>query len=300
MAQSRNGDGTSPPSAGTPAFLEVRGVAQGFRSGFWMRRKIVLSDLRLSLRKNAVLGLVGPNGAGKTTLIHLLTGIKRPISGEVLLEGKNVLDPRVRGGIGYLPERPHFYEFLTGRAFLMTLGAVSRMDRESLASRVPLLLERVGLKQAADRELRTYSKGMLQRIGIAQAILHSPSFVVLDEPMSGLDPRGRTELKELIRELAREGRTLVMSSHVLEDVDELCDQVALIQGGRLEHLTEDDERWREREEHSEFEVWAGGARYSSRGGPELHQTLSGLIAGGSRITSVKQVRRGWEGSIHVD
>ncbi|MGZ3689225.1 MAG: ABC transporter ATP-binding protein [Bdellovibrionota bacterium] len=213
--------------------LEINGVNQVFRSGFWMRRVQVLFDVHLKVPEKSIFGFLGANGAGKTTLIHLITGLREPTSGTVRVAGFDAHSREARSKIGYLPERPYFYEHLTGEGLLRYFGTISGMNSSRLQSRIPKVLSVVGMKEARRVELRKYSKGMLQRIGIAQAILHDPEFLVLDEPMSGLDPLGRKEIRELISQLAGEGRTVFFSSHVIPDVEAICDQVALIQKGKL-------------------------------------------------------------------
>lgn len=198
-----------------------------------MRPTEILSDVSLSVPEHSIFGFLGANGAGKTTLIHLIVGLRRPVTGEVRLRGHFAASREARMQIGYLPERPYFYEHLTGEGLLYYFGALSGMKRAAVTSRIPQVLSRVGMERARKVELRRYSKGMLQRIGIAQAILHDPEFLVLDEPMSGLDPVGRKEIRELILDLAREGRAIFFSSHVIPDVEAICDRVAVIQKGRI-------------------------------------------------------------------
>ena len=155
------------------------------------------------------------------------------MTGHVLVDGRDAMTPEARAQVGYLPERPYFHEHLTGKELLQYFGKLAGMKRAVLGSRINQVLKTVGMAEAGDLELRRYSKGMLQRIGIAQAILHDPEFLVLDEPMSGLDPMGRKEMRELILELAAHGRTIFFSSHIIPDVEAICDQVALLQRGRL-------------------------------------------------------------------
>jgi ABC-2 type transport system ATP-binding protein len=213
--------------------LEVTNVHQKFRSGFWMTQAHVLKDVSLNVPEKSVFGFLGANGAGKTTLIHLLVGLRKPTAGSVKLRGVPTYEPAARARIGYLPERPYFHEHLTGEGVLKYFGALSGMPSSQVMDRIPKVLATVNMSHARHLELRRYSKGMLQRIGIAQAILHDPEFLVLDEPMSGLDPVGRKEMRELIVSLASEGRTVFFSTHVIPDVEAICDQVALIQKGQL-------------------------------------------------------------------
>ena len=198
-----------------------------------MKQNNILHGISFDVPARSIFGFLGPNGAGKTTLIHLITGIRRPKSGRVLLHGMDTQTPEARVRIGYLPERPYFHEHLDGEAFLHYFGALSGLSREQVAAKIPSVLDAVGMSHARRLELKNYSKGMLQRIGIAQAILHDPELLVLDEPMSGLDPVGRKEIRELILKLAAEGRTVFFSSHVIPDVEAICDQVAIIEKGRL-------------------------------------------------------------------
>jgi ABC-2 type transport system ATP-binding protein len=213
--------------------LQVTQANQIFRAGFWMSRVQVLHDVTVSVPERSIFGFLGANGAGKTTLIHLIVGLRRPVSGSVRLRGIDTFLPTARSRIGYLPERPYFHEHLTGDGLLRYFGALSGMRRGPVTDRISTVLAAVGMTAARHVELRKYSKGMLQRIGIAQAILHDPEFLVLDEPMSGLDPLGRKEIRELILALSAEGRTIFFSSHVIPDVEAICDQVALIQKGKL-------------------------------------------------------------------
>jgi ABC-2 type transport system ATP-binding protein len=213
--------------------LRVENVVQEFRTGFWMRRTRVLHEVSLEVPERSIFGFIGANGAGKTTLIQLIVGLRRPTGGAVTIDGLAAHTPEARARIGYLPERPYFHEHLTGEGLLRYFGALAGMSRARVEERIAPVLEAVGMSHARRLELRNFSKGMLQRIGIAQAILHDPRFLVLDEPMSGLDPLGRKEMRELIQGLAAEGRTVFFTSHVIPDVESLCDQVALIRKGRM-------------------------------------------------------------------
>lgn len=213
--------------------LQVDTVHQVFRSGFWMKRVHVLKGVSLHVPKKSIFGFLGPNGAGKTTLIQLIVGIKRPVKGRVLVDGFDAQTTAARRKVGYLPERPYFHEHLTGADLLQYFGALSGMSRAEVRAKTPALLDLVGMARARDVELKNYSKGMLQRIGIAQAMLQDPEFLVLDEPMSGLDPIGRKEMREVILHLAGQGRTILFSTHVIPDVEAICDSVAIIKKGEL-------------------------------------------------------------------
>ncbi len=213
--------------------LEMNNVRQSFRAGFWLKEVEVLKGISFTVPDRSIFGFLGPNGAGKTTLIHLITGIKRPTSGSLKLDGISTHEKDAKTRIGYLPERPYFYDHLTGEKLLRFFGRLTGMSDGAIDEKIPSILESVGMSHARHLELKKYSKGMLQRIGIAQALVHSPDFLVLDEPMSGLDPVGRKEIRELILSLAREGRTIFFSSHVIPDVESICDSVAMIRKGEL-------------------------------------------------------------------
>ena len=213
--------------------IEIANVHQSFRTGFWMKQATVLRDISFRIPARSVFGFLGANGAGKTTLIQLMVGLREPTKGSILLEGVPCTHIESRAKIGYLPERPYFHEHLTGEKLLAYFGALSGMSSDAIKKRTPVVLAEVGMSHAGKMELKKYSKGMLQRIGIAQAILHNPRFLVLDEPMSGLDPIGRKEMRELIIRLGAEGRTVFFSSHVIPDVEAVCDQVVVIQKGKI-------------------------------------------------------------------
>jgi len=213
--------------------LEVSNVDHSFRVGFWLKSVQVLHGVNLTIPQKSIFGFLGANGAGKTTLIHLITGLRKPSKGEIKVFGFDSSSVQAKSNIGYLPERPYFHDHLTGEGLLQYFGALAGLKPSKIRSRIPVVLSAVGMSEARRVELKRYSKGMLQRIGIAQALIHDPELLILDEPMSGLDPLGRKEIRELIIQLAAEGRTIFFSSHVIPDVEAICDQVALIQKGRL-------------------------------------------------------------------
>ena len=199
-------------------------------------RKRALDGLDLQIQPGEIFGFLGQNGAGKTTTLKLLLSLIHPTSGEARLLGTPVharSGVEMRRRVGYLPENPYFYEYLTGRELLRYFGRLSGLTGQTLEQRVEARLEQLGLSEAGNIALRKYSKGMLQRVGLAQAILHDPELVILDEPMSGLDPGGRREVREIILELKRQGRTVFFSTHILSDAEQLCDRVAVLEKGKL-------------------------------------------------------------------
>jgi ABC-2 type transport system ATP-binding protein len=213
----------------------ARDVVKDFRPGLGVRRRRVLHGIGFSVRRGEIFGFVGPNGAGKTTTLKILLGLIHATSGTASILGHDVRESAFRRDVGFLPENPYFYDFLTGREILGFYARLSGVGAGARERRVAELLERVGLSHAADARLRTYSKGMLQRIGIAQALVHDPQVVFLDEPMSGLDPIGRKEIRDLIVQLHAEGKTIFMNTHILSDVELLCERVAIIVQGRIRY-----------------------------------------------------------------
>jgi len=214
--------------------IEIQGFSKVYKVGFWRKReKLALSPLNLSVDPGEIFGFLGPNGAGKTTTLKLLMGLIFPTSGSARILGKHWTDPEVKSQIGFLPEQPYFYDYLTARELLNYYGRLSGVPGKELGARMQSVLNRVGLHDAGDVQLRKFSKGMLQRVGIAQAILHDPKVVFLDEPMSGLDPMGRREVRNLIEELKHTGKTVFFSTHILSDAEALCDRVAVIHLGKL-------------------------------------------------------------------
>jgi ABC-2 type transport system ATP-binding protein len=216
------------------SLIEVAGLRKSYPVGNLFGRKSVevLHGVSLEVREGSVFGLLGPNGAGKTTTIKTLAGLIFPTSGSVLINGAPPWTSEGRRGLGFLPENPTFYDALTGREVLNLLGRLLNR-RGDLSQEVNGLLERVGLAQAGGLQVRKYSKGMTQRLGIAQAILGAPPLVILDEPMSGLDPLGRHDVKDLIRTLRAAGTTILFSTHITADVEETCDSLAIMVGGQV-------------------------------------------------------------------
>jgi ABC-2 type transport system ATP-binding protein len=213
--------------------LAVEGLSKSYPTGFWRRPVRVLSDLSCEVHQNEIVGFLGPNGAGKTTTIKILNRLAFPDAGKVTLFGKDLGGgTEFRRRIGFMPEQPYFYEYLTGGEFLRLCGQLCGMSPADTESRSSELLARVGLSGARDKAIRKYSKGMMQRLGLAQALLHDPELIILDEPMSGLDPMGRMEVRGIIRDLKAAGKTVFFSSHILSDVEALCDRVIMLHKGR--------------------------------------------------------------------
>ncbi len=214
--------------------VEVRNLKKSYRSPMTRKKVEALKGVSFAIHAGTITGFLGANGAGKTTTIKCLFELAFADSGETFFFGKPGLTNEAKSKIGFLPERPYFYDYLTGREFLRFYGQLSgRISRADLAPRVQTLLERVGLGHAGDRPLRGYSKGMLQRIGIAQALIHKPEFIILDEPMTGLDPDGRHEVREIIREVAGQGTAVFFSSHHLSDAESLCERLVVLKKGDL-------------------------------------------------------------------
>ena len=218
------------------AVIQVENLVKDVRPGLGLRRKRVIDDISFSVQRGEIFGFVGPNGAGKTTTMKILMGLIRSSAGRATILGHPVGETAFRNEIGFLPENPAFYDYLTGRELLNFYADLSGVPVAQRRERVDLLLSWVGLSGAADQRLRSWSKGMLQRVGIAQALVHDPSVVFLDEPMSGLDPIGRKEIRDLILRLREEGKTVFMNTHILSDMEMICDRVAIIVAGRLRYL----------------------------------------------------------------
>src|SRR3974390_2964412 len=217
----------------TPA-IEIEGLSKEYPYGFLsLKKKTSLENLTMQVENGEIFGFLGPNGAGKSTTIKLLMRLIFPTSGTARILGKSIDDISMHQNIGYLPEQPYFYDYLTATELLDYFARFHNLTAADRRERVQRLLKKVGLDTAKKIQLRKYSKGMLQRVGLAQAILHEPEVVVLDEPMSGLDPLGRREGRDIILELKKQGRTVLFSTHILSDAEMLCDRVGVIVGGKL-------------------------------------------------------------------
>jgi ABC-2 type transport system ATP-binding protein len=216
--------------------VQTAELTKVYRTGFWLNQKIEsLKNCSLTVYQGETFGLLGPNGAGKTTLLKTLLGIVRPTSGRAWLLGNPIGDTKVKQRIGYLPENAYFYDYLTGWEFLQFVAGLFEIPANLQQQRIPLLLDLVGLSKVAakKKQLRQYSKGMLQRIGMAQALINDPEVVFLDEPMSGLDPMGRYQIREIILSLKSQGKTIFFNSHILSDVEQICDRIAILAEGDL-------------------------------------------------------------------
>jgi ABC-2 type transport system ATP-binding protein len=213
--------------------IDVRGLTKTFKVGFFGRPVQAVKGVSFDVRRGEIFGFLGPNGAGKTTTIKMLTGLIAPTSGEAFLFGERVPSPEGRRRLGFLPENPYVYPYLTPREFVELCGRLSGMRGAELRARAAGVLELVKIGYAADRPVRRLSKGMLQRAGLAAALVGDPEMLVLDEPMSGLDPVGRKEVKDLIFAERDRGRTIFFSTHILSDVEAMCDRVAILREGKV-------------------------------------------------------------------
>jgi ABC-2 type transport system ATP-binding protein len=223
-----------PEEAGLTIDIACANVTKVFRD-FWMRPRVrAVEGVNLQVYRGEIFGLLGPNGSGKSTTIKMLLGLLQPTSGRIAVLGKRPRDVGVKKFIGYLPEESYLYRFLSGRETLEYYARLFRIERQARRERIDMLLEMVGLEAVQDRAVGEYSKGMQRRIGLAQSLINDPQLLILDEPTSGMDPVGANQIKELIATLARRGKTVLLCSHLLSDVEDLCDRVAIMYGGRVE------------------------------------------------------------------
>lgn len=249
--------------------IQIESLFKTYRTGFLLQPKPALQGIDLQVQAGEIFGFIGPNGAGKSTTIKILTGLLRPGSGFVKVLGGNPQNPKNRMAMGYLPEHPYFYDYLTGWELLRFYGALTGLKGKLLEQRIEWALELVHANQDwIHRRLRTYSKGMLQRMGLAQSVLSKPQLLILDEPMSGLDPLGRRDVREAILTLNREeGTTVFYSSHVLSDVEQISHRVAMVVDGRIARSGTVAQITRQ--ESTEFRVLLS---------TEIHHSLEGVIA----------------------
>ncbi len=287
--------------------IEIEKLSKEYPFGFLhLKRKKSLEDLTMRVEDGEVFGFLGPNGAGKSTTIKLLMRLIFPTSGTARILGKSIDDVSMHASIGYLPEQPYFYDYLTAYEVLDYFARFHGLTANDRRERVQAMLKKVGLDTAKKIQLRKYSKGMLQRVGLAQAILHDPQVVVLDEPMSGLDPLGRREVRDIILELKRQGRTVLFSTHVLSDAEMLCDRVGVIVGGKLRGIGAPGELVDVESQGMEilFEMsgepgnsalFAKATRTGNRyrvhlPEAELYAAVEALKTSGARILSVAQIK----------
>ena len=238
--------------------VEIENLIKDYEVGFWRKRRVrALDSLSLSVNEGEIFGFLGANGAGKTTTLKLLMRLIFPTSGSARILGHDIADVSMHAQIGYLPENPYFYDYLTAREFLDYCGEIFGLSKSDRRQRAAALLGRVRLEEKKwDTQLRKFSKGMLQRVGLAQALVNDPRVVFLDEPMSGLDPVGRREVRDLIAALRQEGKTVFMCSHILSDIEVLCDRVAILKRGRLAHVGTLEELSRSATDSGQMEVIA--------------------------------------------
>ncbi len=217
--------------------LQIDGVYKKYRTGFWGRSFVALDNLSLEVIPGEILGYLGPNGAGKTTTFKVVLDLIRPDRGKLTVFGESP-SREVRKRIGYLPENPYFYMYLTAEESLHFHGRLKGMNSIQRKKRIPELLALVGLEHASKRQLKKFSRGMLQRIGIAQALVNNPDILILDEPMSGLDPHGRKQMRDIILGCRNNGKTVIFSSHIISDVEIMCDRAAIIRKGKLQGIVQ--------------------------------------------------------------
>lgn len=214
--------------------INVENLVKIYKVGFFGKKVKVLDGVTFSVEKGSTFALLGPNGAGKTTTLKALVGLTKATKGKISVLGKSPFEIKNHKKIGYLPESPYIYTYLTGSEFLNLCGNIHGISGKTLSTRITELLDLVSLdKSSANKQLKTYSKGMLQRIGIAQALVNDPELVFFDEPMSGLDPMGRYDVKEIIKFLKSQNKTIFFNSHILSDVQELCDKIAIMVNGKI-------------------------------------------------------------------
>jgi ABC-2 type transport system ATP-binding protein len=302
------------------AIVEIENLTKDYEVGFWRKRRVrALDHLSLKVESGQIFGFLGANGAGKTTTLKLLMRLIYPTAGRARILGRDINDVAMHGRIGYLPENPYFYDYLTAREFLDYCAELFGYDRTERRRRTPELLARFHLdEQSWDKQLRKFSKGMLQRVGLAQALINDPEIVFLDEPMSGLDPIGRREVRDLIASLRARGTTVFMCSHILSDIEVLCDTVAIVKGGRLSETGRLEELRQRTGGHHHLEITvagadaeaikrtltpldgshvaptAGGVRIEVADEKDVDAALAAIRRAGGRLVSVQPVKQSLE------
>jgi ABC-2 type transport system ATP-binding protein len=296
--------------------IEIQNLTKDYKTGFFKSKTSrALDDLSVTVKGGQIFGFLGGNGAGKTTTIKILMGLLYPTSGTATILGRPISDVSMHRNIGYCPENPYFYDYLSARELMNYFGELFGFGRGERAKRSEELLGLVGLEQAAwDRQLRKFSKGMLQRVGLAQALINDPEIVFLDEPMSGLDPIGRREIRELIASLRSQGKTVFMSTHILSDIEALCDEVAILRHGKLAAKGNLQELLTGENERQGFEVTitnidaaklpsagevngsghAGGSIIRCADETEVEKVISTARSAGGRLVSVQPIKQSLE------
>ncbi len=283
------------------AVIEIQGLRKAFPGHLGIGRKAAVDGLDLSVKPGEIFGLLGPNGAGKTTTLKMMLALLRPDSGNVRIFGRPPQDVAARRRLGFLPENPYFYDYLTAVEFLDFYGRLHGLDATERKRRIATAIESVGLSGFEGTPLRKFSKGMTQRLGLAQALQHSPELVILDEPMSGLDPIGRRDVRDLILAQREAGRTVFFSSHILQDAEMVCDRVAIVfkgklrSVGKLDDLVSRDAKWIEVTVRGVLPADLPGSRTTAPDGttilkvdgvPSLTKVLAAVPAAGGEVLSV--------------
>ncbi len=282
---------------GGMSVLKVVDLKKSYRTGFFLTSTEVLKGVSFELEPGTITGFLGGNGAGKTTTMKCLLGLCFPDSGQIEYFGKPGMSSEVKSKIGFLPERPYFYDYLTGEEFLLFYGQLStNLSRSALKSRISDLLKRVDLSHAKSRLLRGYSKGMLQKVGLAQALIHDPEFVILDEPMSGLDPDGRHSMAQLIEETARQGRSVFFSSHLLHDAQQLCKNLVILAGGQVVYEGATESFLLDMDSGIEVTCFSNGKleRHNFQNNEGVQNFLRTALNEGKVVQAVQPVRRSLE------
>jgi len=297
------------------AIVEINNLTKDYEVGFLRKRKVrALDDLSLTVDSGQIFGFLGANGAGKTTTLKLLMRLIFPTSGSARILGSDIQNVRMHERIGYLPENPYFYDYLTAREFLEYCAEIFGYSAAERKKRAADLLARVNLDDKSwDKQLRKFSKGMLQRVGLAQSLINDPEIVFLDEPMSGLDPVGRREVRDLIASLREDGKTVFMCSHILSDIEVLCDRVAILKRGKLAQVGPLDELRQRTESPNRMEILATGVDASAIRLPnanvsstprglrieianehEIETALEALRKAGGKVVSIQPVKQSLE------
>lgn len=256
----------------TDVLIRVEGLSKEFRHGFFMRRVQAVKGVSFRVQRGDIFGFLGPNGAGKTTTIKMLTGLIAPSGGNAEIFGERVPSAQVMRRVGFLPENPYVYPYLSPREFVEMCGRLSGLGGRQVRERTRAVLDQVGILYAADRPVRRLSKGMLQRTGLAAALVADPELLILDEPMSGLDPVGRKEVKDLILEERRRGRTIFFSTHILSDVEAMCDEVTILRRGEVVVSGKLSELLRREVRRTDIAVLDAGADFERHCADQGHRT----------------------------